>query len=125
MTGFEYEQQLTAAKEAASKLKPKLEQIILGKRLAAWSCNCGAISQPESEAIAVVPGGSEKRYEGQVGSWMQWTVSMRNVDKTGNYNYAIGISEFIPMKKIEAMFNEAFKGIDVKTLEIESYKRNR
>ena len=124
MEEFNYDKQLAAAKEAASKLKTKLEERILGEHLSAWQCGCGTISAPETVAIAVVPGGSNKKYEGQIGTWYQWTVSMRAVGQTKSYTYPIGLSTFLPTEEIKSMFGKAFKGIDLKKLEIEGYRRN-
>lgn len=122
MEGFNYDQQLAAAREAADRLKPKLEERILGQYRPAWQCNCGAISHAESEAVEVVPAG--RKYEGQIGLWFLWTVKMRHRGQTEGYNYSCVLSEFLPVDEIEAMFSDAFKGIDTRTLEIESYKRN-
>ena len=116
MNEFNYEQQLAAAKEAAQKLKSELEELILGKRMHALRCACGTCSQAESEARRIVPGGQEKRYEGQIGRWYQWTIDMGG--------FLMGLSTFLPVDQIEVMFGKAFKSIDVERLELECYKRS-
>jgi hypothetical protein len=126
MSAFDYDKhdkQMAAAKKAADKLKPYFESRILGKMIPAWSCECGEISQGISEAVEIVPPGGKKGYDGQIGLWYMWVVHMRNIGKNEGYDYSTGMNEFMPSDGIKAMFDEAFKGIDLKTLELESYRR--
>lgn len=124
MGEFNYEQQLTAAKEAAKGLKQRLEDKILGQILPPLKCDCGATSHGCAEAIEVVPAGSQKRYEGQITHWFIWTVKMRELKQSEGYAYSCGLSKFLPVDEIESMFSEAFKGIDGDTLERQCYARN-
>lgn len=122
---FNYEETLAKARISSEKLQKELEPQILGKELPPWKCNCGALHHGSAKAVQVVAAGSEgKRYEGQIGLWYLWSVEMRELTKNEGCDYSTGLSDFLPTDFIEQMFEQSFQGIDTRTLETESYKKN-
>lgn len=57
------------AREAAESLKSQLEERLIGKTAAAWSCCCGALSAGPSAVVGVeIP----SSYEEQTAMWLLW-----------------------------------------------------
>lgn len=102
------------AQQAAAGLKVELEQLILGRKLPAWRCCCGAIGCGEAVAIEICPVDSE--YYDLIGLSRHWGVKMRDVEAPpdGEFSYVVNIAEFVACDVIAEMFCRHFTGIDIR-----------
>jgi len=98
------------AQERAQELKTILEPMVLGKRLPAWRCNCGALGCGEAEAVEIEPAGGSYPY--QIGLWYVWAVHMRSADSERDYDYSVGLSSFLSSDYLDALFADKFAGLD-------------
>lgn len=122
MEELNYDQALQKAQIAAVELKKGLEKLILGKTLGPWSCNCGVFSHGIAKAVRIMPAGWT--YEYQITDHFLWGVDMEDIDGSGK-RYSIGLSSFLEKEQVDAIFKEAFNGINSKALEQEYFRRER
>jgi hypothetical protein len=122
MPEFNYDQELTKAREVAVGLQGELEGKILGKTRPAWKCCCGAISFGEAEAVEIQPAGNQ--YEYQIIDPILWTVGMQETAERAK-RYSCGLSEFLPRDEIQEMFDRHFAGINAERITSEYFARKR
>lgn len=108
---FDYDAELLRAQQIAQELKGELEEMVLGtKRDARYSTHLGEL--PESEVIAVIPGGEHFSYH--ITSPYTWTACMKEVD--GEKTYECGICDLIEPERLRDLFGQRFSDIDTKAL---------
>ncbi len=115
MPQFDYELELEKAREVASEIQKSLASRVLGCRLPAWKCCCGNISHGEAQAIKINPAGHNFRPKYQVSLWYLWNVEMQEI-RERKKGYAVGLARFIPISKLDELFSERFKGINIEKI---------
>ena len=84
----------------------KADPRILGQKLKASSCGCGAIHLPSATAVEIDPSGDD--YPGQESSWLCWSVSMKADDPMHGSDWSTDLTAFIPVEELDELFEKHF-----------------
>lgn len=79
-------------------MRAELERSILCKEFDGFTCGCGAVHCDPGAAVAF-------KYEGDMSTpirWYLWSVNMREADSQRDYDYSVGIDQFLTREQYGA-----------------------